>query len=109
MCSAARLASARVGEAEAVLSALEADARGCWARVCRGRMQRLTTDRAIAAVDLFDDDPGHASHVLPLDRDHCVGETLDDLALFLRREHVLDERDVAERQRAPPLVADAFS
>jgi hypothetical protein len=45
------------------------------------------------ATPLYDD-PGHRAHVLAFDRDHRVGEALDDLALLVGREDVLDERDV---------------
>jgi hypothetical protein len=46
---------------------------------------------------LVDDDPGDRAHVLAFDRDHPVSEALDDLALLVGREDVLDERDVDER------------
>jgi hypothetical protein len=39
------------------------------------------------AVDLVDHAPGDLAHVLALDADHRVGETLGDLRLLLGREH----------------------
>src|ERR687897_1932312 len=56
--------------------------------------QRLSAHAPVAACDLLDDDPGHRAHVLALDRDHRVGEALDDLALLVGREDVLDELDI---------------
>jgi hypothetical protein len=45
--------------------------------------ERLTADAPVATVDLLDDHPGDASHVLSFDRDHRIGEALDDLSLLL--------------------------
>src|ERR687898_2337882 len=62
--------------------------------------QRLAADAPVAACDLLDDDPGHRAHILAFDRDHRVGEALDDLALLVGREDVLDELDVDEWHRS---------
>src|ERR1700680_2756258 len=58
--------------------------------------QRLAADAPVAALDLFDDAPRDAAHVLALDRDHGLRELLDDLALLMLREHTLDYLDVQQ-------------
>src|ERR1700689_453577 len=35
--------------------------------------------------------PGHAAHVLTLDRDHGIGQFLDDLVLLLGAEHLFNQ------------------
>ena len=57
----------------------------------------LAADGPVAALDLFDNHPGDLAHALAFDGDHRVGEFLDDPALLLGGEHVLDELDVDER------------
>ena len=42
--------------------------------------EAVARDTPVAALDLLDHAPGDLAHVLALDRDHRVGETLDDLA-----------------------------
>src|SRR5215217_2343197 len=65
-------------------------------RVDRLGGQSLPADRPVAALDLVDDAPRHAAHVLALDADHRVREPFGDLRLLLGREDALDELDVDE-------------
>src|SRR5437764_369925 len=51
---------------------------------------RLTAHAPVAAGDLVDHAAGELAHVLTLDLDHRVGETLDDLPLLLGGEDALD-------------------
>src|SRR5207248_8287813 len=53
--------------------------------------ERLAAYAPVAAFHLFDEDPGDVPHVLSLDRDHRVGEALDDLSLLLGGEDVFDQ------------------
>ena len=59
--------------------------------------ERLAADAPLAALHLFDRDPGDGAHRLALDVDHRLGELGDDLLLLVRREHTLDELDLHER------------
>src|SRR5882757_2340322 len=53
--------------------------------------QRLAADAPFAARDFRNLDPGHSPHVFAFDRHHRVGQFLNDLALLLGIEHVLNE------------------
>src|SRR5215216_657437 len=64
--------------------------------------QRLPAQAPVTALDLVDDDPGHAAHVLTFDLDHGVRELLDHVALLIVSENALDHLDVDHRHREPP-------
>jgi hypothetical protein len=49
--------------------------------------------------------PSELAHVLALDRDHRVGETLDDLALLRGRVDALDDLDLDEWHAGSPCRA----
>ena len=55
---------------------------------------RLSADPPVAAFDLFDRDPRYAAHVLAFDRDHGIGQPVDDLSLLLLVEDVLDDANL---------------
>src|ERR1044072_627036 len=65
--------------------------------------ERLAPQRPVPALDLLDDHPRDAAHVLTLDLDHRVGELLDHLLLLVLIEDALDELDVDERHVTSPL------
>jgi len=56
----------------------------------------LAADAPVTALDLFDDDPGHAAHVLAFDLHHRVGQLLDHLLLLVVAEDAFDDLDVDE-------------
>src|SRR5579859_489147 len=62
-----------------------------------GGGQRVAAYSPIAAFDLLDYAPGDIAHVLTLDRDHCVGQLGDHLALLFLAEHVFDDANLDER------------
>ena len=64
--------------------------------------EAVAGDPPIAALDLLDHAPRDLAHVLAFDRDHRVGQTLDDLLLLVAAEHTFDELDVDERHCRPP-------
>ena len=51
----------------------------------------------IVAGDLVDHAPHGPAHVLAFDRDHRVGDALDDLLLLRRREDAFDQCDLDQR------------
>jgi hypothetical protein len=65
--------------------------------------QRLAADAPLAAGYFGDLDPGHAPHVLAFDRDHGIGQFLDDLPLLLRVEHFFDQMDLYQWHCRTPL------
>jgi hypothetical protein len=69
------------------------------------RRQRLAANSPLAAGYLRNLYPGHTTHVLAFDRDHGVGQLLDDLAFLLRAKHLLYEMDLYERHRHSPMLA----
>jgi hypothetical protein len=52
----------------------------------------------VVAFDLFDEAKGNLAHVLALDRNHCVGQLADDLALLFFSEHILDNLNLIKRR-----------
>src|SRR6476646_3679704 len=58
---------------------------------------RLAADPPRAAGDVLDHAPGRGTHALAFDRDHRVGEALDDLLLLLRSEDTLEDLHLDER------------
>src|SRR3954447_15298015 len=58
------------------------------------RGQTLAADAPVAALDLVDDDPGHAAHVLTFDLDHGVGDLLDHRALLIVVEDAFNDLHV---------------
>ena len=54
--------------------------------------QRLAADAPLAAGYFGDLHPGHPPHVLAFDRDHGIGQFLNDLSLLLGVEHFFDQR-----------------
>src|SRR5947207_13187853 len=69
----------------------------------------LTADTPLATGDLLDQAPRDRSQLLALDRDHRVGEALDDLLLLKRREDALDELDLDERHAVLLVGTDCCS
>lgn len=65
--------------------------------------QRLAADAPLAATYFGDLHPGHPSHVLAFDRDHGIGQFLDDLPLLLRVEHFFDQMDLYQWHCRAPL------
>src|SRR2546423_1721124 len=70
-----------------------------------GRGQSVAADPPVAAFHLFDDAPGDLTHVLPLDRDHCISQLVDDLTLLFFTEHVLDDANLNGRHWIYPFVS----
>src|SRR5215469_5694747 len=56
--------------------------------------QRVTADRPIATVHLFQHAPGHPAHVLTLDRHHRIGEFLHNLLALRAGENTLNHLDI---------------
>src|SRR5215472_5569637 len=65
--------------------------------------QRVTADRPIAAVHLFQHAPGHPAHVLTLDRHHRIGELLHNLPALRAGENTLNHLDINQRHLARSL------
>src|SRR5215469_15632733 len=65
--------------------------------------QRVTADRPIAAVHLFQHAPGHLAHVLTLDRHHRIGELLHNLPALRAGENTLNHLDINQRHLARSL------
>ena len=61
----------------------------------------LAADAPIAALDLFNDNPGHPAHVLAFDRDHRIGQRLDHLPLLRLGEDALDQLYLNQWHRLP--------
>src|SRR6266576_3277874 len=47
----------------------------------------------------------HSPHVLAFDRDHGIGQLLDDLSLLILAENVLDDSNLNERHFDSPVTA----
>src|SRR5262249_11220440 len=58
-----------------------------------GGGEGLSADRPVALLELLNAHPGHPAQGLALDRDHRVGDLLDEVALLAGGEHVLDHVD----------------
>ena len=61
------------------------------------RRQSIAADAPVAALDFLDRHPRHSPHVLAFDRDHGIGQLLDDLSLLILAENVLDDLNLNER------------
>src|SRR3954462_6673253 len=100
-------ASAR--EAGAMASATAMSGGGaCGKRVYGLGRERLAAQAPVAALDLVDDDPGHAAHVLALDLNHGVGQALDHRTLLLVVENALDHLHIDHRHRFCSLGSWSF-
>src|SRR6185295_19919466 len=62
----------------------------------------LAVEAPRAAGDLLDQAPRDRSHPFALDRDHRVGEALDDFLLLRRRVDARHELDLDERHAVLP-------
>jgi hypothetical protein len=65
--------------------------------------QRLAADAPLATGYFGDLHPGHPPHVLAFDRDHGIGQFLNDLPLLLRVEHFFDQMDLYQWHCRAPL------
>src|SRR5215472_7282191 len=70
-----------------------------------GGGHRFSTDPPVAAFDFFDQAKRDLTHVLTLDRDHCISELTDNLTLLFLTEHVLDDANLNERHWISPFVS----
>lgn len=103
---------------------LASDGSGHLAR-CQGLhvagLQGLAADGPVSALELLDTHPGDSAQAFPFDRDHRLGDLVDELLLLLRGEDILDQIDGDERhvvspsgsagggRRAQPCPTRAFS
>ena len=56
--------------------------------------QRLAANAPLAAVDLKNFHPCHAAHIFTLDRNHGIGQFLNNLLFLLSVKHAFDQMDI---------------
>src|SRR5262249_3423576 len=70
-----------------------------------GRRHALAANSPIAALDLLDRDHRHLAHVLTLDTNHRLGESLDHLLLLGVRKDSFDHLYLDKWHVSPPVSA----
>lgn len=68
------------------------------------RLQCPATDPPTSALDLFDDDPGDVSHLLPFDGNHRVGDLANHLLFLIVGEYACDQFHLNKRHERRPLL-----